>query len=570
MLKLLLKNRLNIILLGYTRDESKRRTGRIIGTLVGVAIFSLILFYSIKLISFMFERLGEGLTGIILDITLDYIFAMMFIFITFTGIASSLYILYSSKDLQLLLSLPISFRTVFTYKYIEALIANSYLFFIVIFPILISYGITSNIPLAYYPVMLIVFISVLSVPTSLGVLLGMIAVRYVNPKRAREILAIIGGLFGLTIWLSSQLLSRYVSDVVPEFESMDIESIKQYILTIFDRPFLKFLPSTWGSNALFYIHNGEYSSFALNFIFAVSAAGILSIICIVMSQKIYYSGWSSASQAVASRKFRRARIKGREEIRKKRYGILSLSGINYLIVKDFKILFRDMRRLLQIAMPIVMILFIFFWTISGSINERGGINFFVSLENLFIIFVPLLVAGLINVNVSGNNIGGEGLKFWILKISPVHSKKLLRTKIIFSSVLTTMLGSAIMIVFYFVYRPEIVYLLLGLILLALFCCGDSVIGTSIATFFPVFKPSTSNKNNISFLGGLLNFIFFALYLLIFGGIVMGSMFLGYYFSLSNFIIFPAILILEVLIDLILYNVLINVSAYRLNSIEWKF
>jgi ABC-2 type transport system permease protein len=316
MLKLLLKNRLNIILLGYTRDESKRRTGRIIGTLVGVAIFSLILFYSIKLISFMFERLGEGLTGIILDITLDYIFAMMFIFITFTGIASSLYILYSSKDLQLLLSLPISFRTVFTYKYIEALIANSYLFFIVIFPILISYGITSNIPLAYYPVMLIVFISVLSVPTSLGVLLGMIAVRYVNPKRAREILAIIGGLFGLTIWLSSQLLSRYVSDVVPEFESMDIESIKQYILTIFDRPFLKFLPSTWGSNALFYIHNGEYSSFALNFIFAVSAAGILSIICIVMSQKIYYSGWSSASQAVASRKFRRARIKGREEIRK--------------------------------------------------------------------------------------------------------------------------------------------------------------------------------------------------------------------------------------------------------------
>lgn len=570
MLKLLLKNRLNIILLGYTRDEPKRRIGRIIGTLVGVVIFSLVLFYSTKLISFMFERLGEGLTDVILDIALDYAFAMMFIFITFTGIASSLYILYSSKDLQLLLSLPISFRTVFVYKYIEALIANSYLFFIVILPILISYGITSQMPLVYYPLMLIVFISVLSIPTSLGVLLGMIAVRFINPKRAKEIIAIMGGLFGFAIWLSSQLLSRYIGNVVPEFESMNIESIKQYILAIFDRPFLKILPSTWGSDALFYIHDGEYGSFALNFILAAATAGILAFICIALSQKIYYSGWSSASQAVTGRRSRRARMEGGEEIRKKRFEILSLSGINHLIVKDFKVLFRDMRRLLQVFMPMVMILFIFFWTISSSIDERGGINFFISQENLFIIFVPLLASGLININLSGNNIGGEGLKFWILKISPVHSKRILRTKIIFSSLLTAMLGSILVIVFYFVYRPEIVYLLLGLLLLVLFCWGDSVIGTSVGVFFPVFKPSSSNKNNISFLGGILNLIFFVLYLFIFSGIIIGLMFLGSYFSWSNLIIFPAILIIEILIDLVLYSVLINISAYRLNSIEWKF
>jgi ABC-2 type transport system permease protein len=518
----------------------------------------------------MFERLDEELTGIILDIALDYAFAMMFIFIIFTGVASSLYILYSSKDLQLLLSLPISFRTVFVYKYIEALIANSYLFFIVVFPILISLGVTSQMPLVYYPVMLIIFISVLSVPTSLGVLLGMITVRYVNPKRAREMLAIIGGLLGLGIWLSSQLLSRYIGDVVPEFESMNIESIKQYVVAIFDRPFLKFLPSTWGSNALFYIHKGEYTSFFLDFVLVVAAAGILAFICITLSKKIYYLGWSSASQAVSGRRFRRIRVKGGEDIREKRYGILSISGINYLIVKDFKMLFRDMRRMLQVFMPMVMILFVFFWTVSRSIDERGGINFFISQENLFIIFVPLLAAGMINVNVSVNNIGGEGLKFWILKVSPVHSKRILRTKVIFSSLLTAVLGSVIMIIFYFIYRPEILYLILGLLLLVLFCWGDSVIGTSVGTFFPVFKPSASNKSNISFLGGILNFIFFALYLSVFCGIAMGAMFLGYYFSWPNLIVFPAILILEVLVDLILYNILINISVYRLNSIEWKF
>ncbi|MCJ7727507.1 MAG: hypothetical protein MUO96_02545, partial [Actinobacteria bacterium] len=149
MLNLLIRNRLNIILLGYTRDEPKKKAGRIIGTLIVIIIFSLILFYSTKLISLISNKLDMELANIIFDIALDYAFAIIFIFIIFTGIATSLYILYLSKDLELLLSLPISYRTVFTYKYIEALISNSYLFFIVIFPFLISYGITSKIPLAY-------------------------------------------------------------------------------------------------------------------------------------------------------------------------------------------------------------------------------------------------------------------------------------------------------------------------------------------------------------------------------------------------------------------------------------
>jgi len=570
MLKLLLKNKLNIILLGYTRDETKKRVGRIIGTAIGIAIFSLILFYSSKLITLIFDRLDIDLANVIFDIILDHAFAVMFIFIIFTGIASSLYILYSSSDLQLLLSLPISYRTVFTYKYIEALISNSYLFFIVIFPVLIAYGITSKMPLVYYPAMLIIFVSVLSIPTSIGVLAGMIAVRFINPRRAKEILAIAGVLLGLLIWLSSQILSRYISNMVPDLKSMDTESIKQYILSVFDRPYLKVLLSTWGSNALYYIHNGEYGRFILNFALVAGAAGLLIFICITLSQKIYYSGWSSASQAVKGRGFRRARIKGREEIKEKRFGLRALSGINYLIVKDFKLLFRDMRRLLQVFMPVMMILFIFFWSISSDISERGGINFFIELENLLFIFLPLIVAGIINVNISGNNIGGEGLKFWILKVSPVHAKKILRTKILFSSILTALIGSVTMIIFFFVYRPEVSFFVLGLLLLFLFSWGDSVIGTSVGTFFPVFKPSPSSKSNVSFLGGMLNLIFFALYLMFFGGIAIGMLFLGYYFSLSDLIIFPAIILLELLVNLVLYNVLINISAYRLNAVEWKY
>lgn len=571
MLNLLLKNRLNIILLGYTRDEPKKKAGRIIGTLIGAIIFSLILFYSAKFISFIYGRLDIELANTIFDIALDYILAVIFIFIMFTGIATSLYILYLSRDLELLLSLPISYRTVFTYKYTEALISNSYLFLIIIFPFLISYGITSELPLAYYPVMIIVFMSVMSIPTSLGVLIGMIAARYINPNRAREMLAFIGGIFGLLIWLASQIVSRYAENLAPELKSMSIEGVKQYIIVIFDKPFLKIIPSTWGSNALFYLHNGNYRGFIFNFVLIAAASILLIFFCIIISQRIYYSGWSNAYQVVARRGFKKRKVVEETETgEKKKYSYSLFSGVNYIMIKDFKVLFRDARRLLGVFMPLIMFTFLFFWSISRSINEGEGINFFLSLEILLFLFFPLLVSGMVNVNISGNNIGGEGLKFWILKMSPVNAKKILKTKIIFSSFITALCGSIIMIIFYFVYKPALSYLIFGLFLLILFSWGDSVIGTSIGTFFPVFKPSQSNRNNVSFLGGLLNLILFLLYLLFFVGIVVGVLFMANYLAWPNLVVFSIVLALELILNLILYNVLVNLSAYRLNGIEWKY
>ncbi len=571
MLNLLLKNRLNIILLGYTRDEPKKRTGRIIGTLIGVIIFSLILFYSGKFISFIYNRLDVELANTIFDIALDYIFAIIFIFIMFTGIATSLYVLYLSRDLELLLSLPISYRTVFTYKYTEALISNSYLFFIVIFPLLISYGITSKLPLAYYPVMIIVFISVVSIPTSLGVLIGMIAARYINPNRAKEVLAFIGGIFGLLIWLSSQIISRYAGDLAPELKSMDVENIKQYITATFSKSFLKVIPSTWGSNTLFYLHNGNYREFIFNFVLVTATSIMLIFLCIVISQRIYYSGWSNAYQVIARRGFKKRKAGGEVGTGdKKKYGYSFFSGINYIMVKDFKVLFRDARRLLSVFMPLIMFTFLFFWSISRSIGEGGGIKFFLSLEVLLFLFFPLLVSGMVNVNISGNNIGGEGLKFWILKVSPVNAKKILRTKIVFSSAITALCGGMIMLIFYFIYKPALSYLIFGLFLLILFSWGDSVIGTSVGAFFPVFKPSQSNRSNVSFLGGILNLVLFLLYLLFFAGIVMGMLFLADYLAWPDLAVFPIVLALELILNLILYNILVNLSARRLNGIEWRY
>ncbi len=569
MLRLLFKNRLNIIFLGFTRDEPKSRAGRIIGTIAGAIIFSLILFYSIKLISFIYNRLDLELADLILKISLDYVFAIIFVIIILTGIATSFYILYRSKDLELLLSFPINYRTVFTYKIIEILISNSYLFIILIFPFLIAYGVSSKIPLLYYPIMIIVFISILSIPTSIGVLIGMLAARYINPGRAKEMFGVIGGLFVIIFLILFQVIPRFIESKTPELKSMGIESIKEYIMATFDKPFLKILPTTLGANTLSSFHNGDYSNFGLNFILIISISVLLVFLCISLSQKLYYSSWSSSSQIISSRKRRKGVPGEKVAASDKRFTAPVFARVNYLLIKDFKILFRTPVRLMEIFIPLIVYIFLFLFILKDSSGDVE-INSIIGNDIMLFLFFPLIITGIVNLRVSGNNIGGEGLNFWIIKVSPVLTKKLLQIKVIFSSIISLGCGILGSIILYIVLKPELPYMILGLFLFILFSWGDSIIGTSIGTFFPEFKPTQSTKSNITFLGILLSLICFIVYLLIFGGIVFGVLFIGRYFSWSNFISFPLILALEFTVNIILYNGLINLSAYRLNRLEWKY
>jgi len=135
----------------------------------------------------------------------------------------------------------------------------------------------------------------------------------------------------------------------------------------------------------------------------------------------------------------------------------------------------------------------------------------------------------------------------LLKVPPVLTKKLLQIKIIYSSIISIVCGITGMIILYFVLRPGPLYLVLGLFLLILFSWGESTIGTSIGASFPEFRPIQSSKNNITFLGGLLTFISFIIYLLVFGGIVIEVLFTGAYFSWPDLVSFPIIIALELIV-----------------------
>ena len=131
-------------------------------------------------------------------------------------------------------------------------------------------------------------------------------------------------------------------------------------------------------------------------------------------------------------------------------------------------------------------------------------------------------------------------------------------------------GTLIIIILYFLYKPGLIYLLFGFLLMGLFSWGEASIGTAVGAFFPDFKPPHSKKSNMTFLGGLLIFIFFVIYLATFSGIAVGTMFLGNFLQWPEIITLLLVLALEIIVNSILYNILINISAFRLKNLEWNY
>ena len=51
---------------------------------------------------------------------------------------------------------------------------------------------------------------------------------------------------------------------------------------------------------------------------------------------------------------------------------------------------------------------------------------------------------------------------------------------------------------------------------------------------------------------------------------MGTMFLGSFLQWPEIITLVLVLALESVVNIILYNILINISAFRLKNLEWNY
>ncbi len=552
-LSLLLKVKIRSYLNGFLKAKTSRKL-QIAFTVLAFLTLLASLFLLFGEIFYALAANGD-IAKLLQDTILGVTFLGYFIFMLVSGATISIHYLFVSTDLPLLLSSPISFRSVISYKLIEAIIANSGLFLFAGMPAFIMYGASVGASWYYYPFMVLTALLFLALPVSIAFLGALLIVRFVPPRRAREMLAILLAVISFAIWASLQIFrSDSLQPGSENFNPQTIETITQ----IAHHPLFYILPSTWAAKSLSGFASGDFIVILANFLPLLLLSFLIYQLIIKLSYYAFNNGILTTPETLTLKK----------KDRKRKTSKLSYSGArgNFSSVifatfrRDWKLFIRDSRQMTNQLLLTAMLIFL------PLLQKTNG----TGLNALLAPYLKIVFfASLIAMSMGSRLIPVEEKAFWITKLIPKHQRYPILGKYFLSLLMNTIsiLVAVIVVGVYFKHPAKImaVALISAVILSISMSAGGLFLGAQFGRF-----DWDNPKRMLSQTGGFLMLVVILLISAILGGAGALIYFLGNWLQINFWALVVFGGIVELALSITLAAIFINIGAAKLQRMEWQF
>jgi len=406
---------------------------------------------------------------------------------------------YFSRDLEMLIPLPLKPVEVMISKF-AVILVNEYLTIAVfVLPVVLYFGILSKAGLPYWVNGFLVYLLLPVIPLSLVSLLVIGMMRIVNLSRKKDALIIVGSLIliaagvGLQLVFSRSVGSHPDPQVMLRFFTSPNSLLKQ-IGSVFP-------PSVWATQAL----AGGFSSAGLrNLLLLIGVSLLLFYGILVLAEKLFYKGLIGIGE-IAGRK----KALSREEL-----GRRVSSGrrpVRAIFAREWRIMNRTPIFLLNGVLVVVLvpIMFVIMARAGGGRGDNAMIlRVLTSAKPLLVTLVSacfMAVSGSLNGTAS-STFSREGGQFWMSKVIPVSPREQVTAKFLHSYIIALLGIGASSIVLVLMIRIRIDDLLpaFGLALVA--SVALTAIGMIIDLARPILdwtNPQKAIKQNLNVLFGFL-------------------------------------------------------------------
>lgn len=394
----------------YTKEKKKLWEPILIALSIIAGFGPLIGLYSYFANGLFYAGLSMGHPEIILTMALIAAQIIVLIF----GVFYVMSAFYFSTDISVLIPMPLGPYQVLGAKF-AVITVNEYLTTLpILLPPVIIYGIGMRMGILYWIKGILIVMSVPVLPLVLSSILIVILMRFVNIRKSKDLLAVIGGFFIIVLALAfnyfMQRLPQNIKGNEAEFFNNLINSQYGLIKEIGRR----FPPSIWATLGLA-APGMEGLGYFLLFI---GVSILLFVILLWIGNKMFYEGVLSGQEVNRKRK-----IMSAEEV-EKRYQ-KSSNPIAAILGREWKVLFRTPVYVLNglvgaIIGPVIIFITFIGQGTSGEMAfliamlKNPDVTIYVSLGGLA---VMLFTSGM-NV-VASTSVSREGSTFWISKIIPV-------------------------------------------------------------------------------------------------------------------------------------------------------
>jgi ABC-2 type transport system permease protein len=340
--------------------------------------------------------------------------------------------LYLAGDMEFLLATPIPARAIFVTKLVQAVLPNFLFMCLFNLPALIGLGIAQGYNATYFAMVPVTLVLLMLAGAGMAAVGVMGVVRLVPARRVAEVLGLVGGVTTILCSQSSQLMRATGLGRTSSAQVMAmVNTVAQ-----FNQPYL---PLAWPGRALVALGEGQWPA-ALLLVSATTAMTLGAFaVSLVASERLYISGWARTRAGAASRRV--------VHVERRKSGAVRFlpSAVSALVVKDYRLLTRDLRNLSQLITPIILGVIYTFSLLGGT--RREAVPSEVEREIMLYgsIGTALFVAWMFAMRLALGGIGMEGKRYWLLKVSPLSAETLLAAKFIVAFLPSLALGTVFLV-----------------------------------------------------------------------------------------------------------------------------
>ncbi|MBI3491764.1 MAG: hypothetical protein HY047_08295 [Acidobacteria bacterium] len=351
----------------------------------------------------------------LLRIGLSWLFLTFLSFLAFSGVVTALSTFFLADDLRLLLAAPVATRRLFHARFLRTVAQASWMVVIFLTPVLMGIG-SARCAGPWFYVMAILTIAPFAViPVAAGTAVTMLLVNTFPARRARDLLMLMGLLFGASL----VILLRVIR---PE-QLLHVESLPDLtgFFAALQSPMTPLLPSFWAGETLFSTLRGERDLLHTAALWTTALASV--VLLRVAGERWYFTGYSRSQEASKTRF---------NQLRMLDAGVraLPMSTVRrQLLIKDLKIFLRDVAQWSQLLLLLALVLIYLY---NFRVLDLDRIPYLSAFVKNTYGFVNLGMAGFVMATVAVRfvfpAVSAEGAAFWIIRTAPISLRDFLWSK----------------------------------------------------------------------------------------------------------------------------------------------
>jgi ABC-2 type transport system permease protein len=440
------------------------------------------------------------------------IFGFFFVMLVFSNLIIGYSTLFRNRETQWFLSLPVTHRDIYHWKFFEALVISSWALVFLSAPMMVAYGQVHDVPLIFYVQIALVYVPFVIIPALFGSWLILFLVRVLARPIVQNGLAVLG--------VASVLTILFVVNPVTDADALHQDDVLSFdqLLRHTRLSVNPYLPSAWLAKSVLSWGEGLTTQGAFFFLLLLSNAMMGMLIGFELMGRLFYGSWTVALSSRAERFQRKAEARRRGAFHRSLIewvtDFIGLFSRPYaaLVLKDVRLFWRDPTQWIQFM--------IFFGLLCIYVlNLRNvAFNFHSDFWETMISYLNLgasaLTLSTLTTRFVFPQFSLEGRRLWLLGLAPVGLHRILLQKFWLSCLTAMTITVSLNVASSVLLHMSWSKLLFFAMSIALMATALSGLAVGLGAVFPNFKEDNPSKI-VSGFGGTLCLVISFIYISVF-------------------------------------------------------